>query len=262
MSARADRYDGPCRAVTSILLALLLLAPSGVAAQVLVGRVVDDLTDDPIPFATALLIDSADVVASSAVADAQGHFLLHAPKPGRFRVYADRLGYDELTSEPFQLEGAGSMELEVRMVPRPLELDSLVVTVKWEQVKLARRGFYRRRSASQGYFFDADALNEWREVRLTDVLRQVPGVLVASTSAGGGVLFSRRMAAVSVRGCRMKVVLDGFKLDLLPDESVDEWVNPANVVGIEVYPAAGGAGAPAAYRGSDAYCGIVMIWTR
>ena len=82
MSARADRYDGPCRAVTSMLLALLLLAPSGVAAQVLVGRVVDDLTDDPIPFATALLIDSADVVASSAVADAQGHFLLHAPKPG------------------------------------------------------------------------------------------------------------------------------------------------------------------------------------
>jgi hypothetical protein len=50
------------------------------------------------------------------------------------------------------------------------------------------------------------------------------------------------MAAVSAGGCKMKMLLDGFKLELLPDESVDDWVTLANIVGIEVYPAAGGTG--------------------
>ena len=59
----------------------------------------------------------------------------------------------------------------------------------------------------------------------------------------------------------MEVVLDGSKIDLT-DSELDHWVSAGEVIGVEVYPGGGGIGAPIQYRGTDAFCGVVMIWTR
>ena len=94
---------------------------------------------------------------------------------------------------------------------------------------------------------------------------KVPGVRVATTVDGGTLLLSRRMGNMLINrpgGCPMKVVLDGVKRELTSNESIDDLVDPALVAGIEVYPGAGGVGAPVSQRGPDAFCGIVMIWTR
>ena len=58
----------------------------------------------------------------------------------------------------------------------------------------------------------------------------------------------------------MRLVLDGVSVDLM-GQSIDELVRPEEVMGIEVFPTAGGAGAPGQYRGREAFCGIIMIWT-
>jgi len=59
----------------------------------------------------------------------------------------------------------------------------------------------------------------------------------------------------------MKVVLDGWKVDLT-DSELDNFVGTHEVIGVEVYPGGGGIGAPVQHRGTDAFCGVIMIWTR
>lgn len=256
---RADKRRGQrLRSVLFGTLALLSMTPPSLCGQTIVGQVVDDQTGAPIPITTVMLVDSAATAVAWAVSDSAGRFVFHAPRVGEFRLYAERLGYDEMISEVFRLAGGSPVAAELRMQPRPLELDSLVVTVEGRLGKLERQGFYRRRDRSSGYFFDAEDLERWRPTRLTDLIRQVPNVEVHRTRFGGTVLVSRRTLFTPCGG-RMKVVLDGFKLD---EASFDDWIDPSLVIGIEVYPGAGGIGGPVEHRGVDAACGIVMIWTR
>lgn len=48
--------------------------------------------------------------------------------------------------------------------------------------------------------------------------------------------------------------------DLDAHFTIDHFVSSAEVIGNEVYP--GGVGAPIRHRGPDAFCGVIMIWTR
>ena len=106
-----------------------------------------------------------------------------------------------------------------------------------------------------GHFFDIEDIQAWDPLRVTDVIRNVPGVIVRRSRLGGLVALTQRFG----RQCAMKVVLDGFKVDVV-DGSLDSLVDPARVIGIEVYPS--GVGAPIEHRGRDSRCGIMMIWTR
>jgi hypothetical protein len=239
-----------------IALATLLAGPPAARAQTLVGHVLDDLTGGPITTATVMLVDSADKVVSSTLSEADGRFLFDVAGPGTFRIYADRLGYEELISEAFPLAGVGPVEVQLYMQPQPLELDSLLVLVKARLSKLDRGGFYHRRGATAGTFFDAEDVKKWDPARLTDLLRLAAGVNVRPSRYGGTAVLSRRT------GCPMKIVLDGFDVDALEFGSIDDWVDPSMVLGVEVYPGIGGMGAPARHRGSDANCGVIMIWTR
>lgn len=265
MTRRTYYRAVPWRVTARIATAPLLLLPCAAGAQLVVGRVVDDLTNGPVPTTSVLLVDSLANVVGSVLSDDDGRFVLRAPGSGTFSLYADQLGYDEMASEPFVAQGSGSVALELRLTPRPFELRPLVVTAGARNAKLERHGFYRRRAtAVSGYFLDAGDLRDQHALRLTDVLRTVPAVQVRRTVKGGTTLLSRRGADLlrGSGGCPMKVVLDGFKRELLPDESVDDWFDLAQVAGIEVYPGAGGVGAPVQQRGPDAFCGIVLIWTR
>lgn len=232
-----------------------IATPEILAGQTVVGRVLDDLTGAAVSTAAIMLLDSTDTQVAWAESDSEGRFFMTAPRTGVYRLYAERLAYGEILSETFSLGDAGSVEVPLQMVPLPVELDGLVVTTEWERVKLERAGFYRRRGRSIGYFIDEREIAERRPTLTTDLLRFVPGVLVRwSQRSRGSVPMSARRG-----GCPMKVVLDGFKLDTI-DDPLDWFAHPEHVIGIEVYP--GGVGAPIEHRGTDAPCGIVMIWTR
>jgi len=240
--------------------AALLLAVRPAHAQTLVGRVLDDLTGTPVATARVLLVDSLAMAVAWAESDGDGRVVLKAPGAGFFRIYADRLGYGDLLSDTFALAGGATAELELRLAPLPVELDPLVVTALRRQTKLEQKGFYKREAASLGTFFDITDIERWRPTRVTDLLRQAPGVHVMP-GRFGTVLYSRRVRTNWGGWCPMKVVVDGFPLQP-GEEGLDGWVTPDAVLGIEVYPGHGGVGAPAQHRGTDAYCGIVMVWTR
>lgn len=240
--------------------AALLLAVRPASAQTLVGRVLDDLTGTPVATARVLLVDSLATAVAWAESDGDGRVVLRAPGAGVFRIYADRLGYGDLLSDTFALAAGGTAELELRLAPLPVELDPLVVTALRRQTKLERQGFYRREAASLGTFFDITDVERWRPTLVTTLLRQVPGVHVMQ-GRFGAVVYSRRVRTSWGAWCPMRIVLDGFPL-APGEEGLDGWVSPDAVLGIEVYPGHGGVGAPVQHRGTDAYCGIVMVWTR
>jgi hypothetical protein len=90
------------------------------------------------------------------------------------------------------------------MIPVPVELKGLTVTTEHRRAALDEIGFYRRKRASMGYFFDTEDITEQRPFVVSDLLSTVPGVELVGL---GRVPCSRR------RGCRMKLVVDGFKVD-------------------------------------------------
>jgi hypothetical protein len=143
------------------------------------------------------------------------------------------------------------------MVPQPLELDALVVTTQRRRERLERQGFYRRMERSMGYFLDTEQIQALKPTRASDALRRLPGVRLMRVRTGGVRPASFRLG----RACPMKVVVDGWKVDMT-DSDLDSFVSANDVVGIEVYTGGGGIGAPVQHRGTDAFCGVVMIWTR
>jgi hypothetical protein len=187
------------RLASRITLAALLGVPTSSYAQSIVGLVTDDLTGAPIPLTTVLLVDSTDTAVSWTVSGADGRFRLTAPGAGAYRLFASRLAYERIISPQLQVQEPGSLEVELRLKPRPLALDSLTVTVRARPAQLEANGFYRRRDASGGNFFDVTDLEKWRPLRISDLLRQVPAVMVRPTNSGGAVILSRR--ANQPRGC-------------------------------------------------------------
>ena len=223
--------------LATVFLVALSVYPVSGRAQTIVGRVLDDLNSAPLFGAAVMLLDSTDTAVRWAESDSTGRFVLTVSRAGRYRLYADRLGYTELLSDTFALRQAGPVELELRLVPMPLELEAVVVTAEHRRARLDRLGFYRRRERSMGHFFDTEEIQSINPVRTSDLLRRVPGVIVRRNRFGGAVATTWRRAGA----CPMKIVLDGNKLDLSED-ALDNWVSPDEVIGVEVFP--GGVGAP------------------
>lgn len=239
----------------SAIAAFVLMATAPLHAQAIPGRVVEDLTSRPLGTVAVMLLDSTDTAVSWAESDSTGFFALEVRSAGPYRVYADRMGYDQIISEPFSLEGLGPAELELRMLAQPFELEGVTVTTEARIAKLEREGFYRRQRAATGYHLDAKEIQAIHPSRTTTLLRRLPGVLIRPSRWGDVAVNPRHY-----RPCPMKVVLDGWTLDL-STTPLDHWVDPDRIIGVEVYPNRG-VGAPMLHRSTDAFCGVIMIWTR
>lgn len=249
------------RVFSLVLTGLAFPAPRAVS-QTIRGAIVDDVSGRPIPTASALLLDSMDAVVRRTQSDSAGHFWIAVPRSGRYQLYISRWAYLPVTSVPITFQDdARDVEIEFRLVPAPVELEGMTVTADARGSELTRVGFYRRKAASGGTFFDSAQIADLRPFHVTDLLHSVPGVRVTRTRLGEMIPVSRRT------GCPLKVVLNGFKVaaggrDGAGYASPDAFVDPSSLMGLEVYPGAGGIGAPVEQRGADAFCGVLMIWTR
>ncbi len=122
------------RAAPSILLALLLGAggwlalPGQAAAQTVAGRLTEQETGGPLSAAVVMLVDSAGRQRTAVLSDSTGAFLLRAPAAGRYRVRAEHIGRETVSSDLLSL-GAGasvSVRLEAPIAAvllRPLSVE-------------------------------------------------------------------------------------------------------------------------------------------
>ncbi|WP_423924497.1 hypothetical protein [Candidatus Palauibacter sp.] len=162
-----------------------------------------------------------------------------------------RLGYASL-HYPIAVNQGLTTEVDIGLVPSPLELEPIVATVTRLR-RLEIKGFYERKHwgelTGNGYFFTADYIERWRPGSLYSMVAMVvPGI--------GPDFQNRRMSSgFSDKPCRMRVFLDGIEIRRL-----GVGVLMIEVAGVEVYK--GPASLPAEYGAADARCGAVVIWTK
>jgi hypothetical protein len=92
--------------------------------------------------------------------------------------------------------------------------------------------------------------------RLSDILQMVPGVRII----GGGQIKLRGVTSFGEPwGCTPTFYLNGQLFRLGPGESIQEYVLPLEISGIEVYP---GMTKPPEFMDMGAHpCGAIAIWT-
>ena len=122
----------------------------------LLGRVVDRSTGRPVATAALSIAGRPEVVES----DRMGHFRIAAVPTGAHALDVRRLGYAPLRHS-VEVNTGITTDLEVGLVPEPVELEPLVVT-KVRSRRLEIKGFYERKWWGErlglGTFYEAARL--------------------------------------------------------------------------------------------------------
>jgi len=115
-----------------------------------------------------------------------------------------------------------------------------------------------------GYYITWEDIARRRAFRITDMIAEFPGVRLLRLGGLRSKVMLRRYTHSGPGGrlgaCWPALYVDGRRIRLTEHETIDDFVFPDDVEGVEVYK--GLATVPGDYAGYDARCGVVGIWTR
>ena len=94
------------RAAFVLVLALCRTLPA--AAQVVRGVVLEATSGTPIEGAMLVVMDGGSHVAARILTDATGGFVTKLPRVGTYQVRVDRIGYESLTTDSFEVPESGT----------------------------------------------------------------------------------------------------------------------------------------------------------
>lgn len=236
----------------------------------IVGRVVDRRSGRPVEAANVVLSDTLLAEDRQGMTDGSGRFMFAELDPGMYRVTVDHLTFDPL-DQLVRLPSDRTVQVDFELSVDPIELAPIVVTALREK-RLELQGFYDRRELGEaiggGVFLTRDDIQDAGAIRLTHYLGRIPGV---RTECSGGannnciIRMTRGVPSLSSRaefGCmNANVYLDGVRVirDGGAGESIDNFVSPSEIAGIEVYR--GPSELPAEFGGAVGRCGAIVIWT-
>lgn len=231
----------------------------------IIGRIRDARTDAVVAAAHVSILGQD----RTAETNRRGRFVLSAVPVGEHVLSVKHLGYGTLDHRLTVREGL-TTDFEVRLVPDPFQMEPLIVTTTRLR-RLEVSGFYERKYwgelVSGGTFFTADDVERRNPSLISHMVADQPGVYIGDCGIRHDqcvLLGSRLTSGFSPGGCPLTIYLDGTRLRPRPDApdgvSIDEYVRPGEVAGIEVY--GGASSVPGEFAGSDARCGVVAIWTR
>jgi Carboxypeptidase regulatory-like domain/CarboxypepD_reg-like domain/TonB-dependent Receptor Plug Domain len=219
----------------------------------LVGRVFDRSSGRGIAGADVQLLGTG----KHAITESDGRFFLGDVRAGTYVIHTEMLGY-AARSDSVGVPSGLVIDAAVAMNTRPVELEPITVTVvsRW----LDSNGFFeRRRAGLAGHFFTRSDIEKKQPAQFTDLLRDLPGVLIMTEEVGKTMVRFRRVttlarSAEEDRGCQPGVYYDGIPLNVgfdllhnIPIPFID---------GVEVYV---GSATPIEYKNP---CGVILIWTR
>jgi hypothetical protein len=261
-----------------VVLPLLLwtLASSGASAQraALTGAVLADSTEKPLAGAEVAI----PMLKLRTRTNDAGAFRLANIYPGTYVVIARQIGYRPIFAS-LTFADSGTVETDFLLVRRVVVLDTITAMENVPAAKM--RGFEERRAMGIGHFITRGELEKLESRRMSEVVTQVPGARVIRTSDGAGFVAnargtatitnerrpdpaeSRRRRSPIPPACYANVYVDGVQVYSgkagKPLFDVNN-LGPNQIEGLEYY--AGGGQVPAQYGGSDAACGVLLIWTR
>jgi hypothetical protein len=234
----------------------------------IVGRVIDDLTGDPITQAEVTVLSPDGAVLRRLEADDTGLFETEVKRTYAVRIRVHRFGYTSNTTPLLYFDQRVFFRVEVRLAPHTILLAPLEV-VAWSELPddAVLEGFRRRLKTGLGTYITREAVEARNPSFVTDMLRDVPGIQV--TGSGSGIRPVVRMTRASSRECATQIFVDGFLINRRAaslvgsppmDFRIDDMVSPASVEGIEIYR--GLSTIPPEFLNPDAKCGVIAIWTK
>lgn len=246
--------------------AALLLAPPHAAAQeeagageppaTLFGTVRSAGSGEPVKGVEIRILPEEIRVTS----DADGNFRIGEVPPGESRLVLRYLG-GESGEIPVTLDAGADEELHVEVYGKVVRGGELRVEVTRPRGERSpgMAGFWDRQAQGQGTFITPEEIRGHGGQRLADVFRGRMGIEIHEcTESPSDECFGFRS---SHRQCSPDLFLDGALVSTAgPGASVLTDLPVQWVKAIEIYP--GPAETPPEFRGVDAACGAVVVWTR
>lgn len=195
------------------------------------------------------------VVNGTAVArtDTAGEFTLSGLVPGRARLRFRRLGFEPVVlAAEVPLGDTTDVDVTLTVVAQQLQ----GVIVQDDAAKIVQLAeFESRRRQGIGHFITRTQIERRQPIRLSDMVRQIPGALLVPDRTGQATLY---FASAPHPKCPPQYWVDGV---MVTGYNIDDML-PGDVEGIEFY--SGPAGLPPQYNESrgNTICGLVLIWTR
>jgi len=202
-------------------------------------------------------VEGAEITLSGVqgfqVTGSDGRFEFPSVPQGFTTLTVRHMGREPMTDE-VEVPGPETLELDIRLVPDPVELDPMVVTVTRRSPYLEDMGYYERRDKGySGRQITREFIDEREPRTMGDLFQAIPGVRVDYDGYGRFQILMRRAIRLSSGGgCVPKVLID----DVPSDVGWLQSIQPHRVEGVEVYS---GANAPLRYNDP---CGVILVWTR
>lgn len=237
-------------AALSTLLLLASVAGAQQTGATLRGRITDATTHRGI--ATAEIVLTSD--NRSVLTDSAGNYVFTDLPLGTVELLI-RAGHYPVRRVVVELTAGevldGSVALDARAAAGVQDLPA--VTVSSNRVSPRMADFERRLRTGRGQYLTDSQIRKSGADNIQDAVREMRGVLLDC----GGTLYG---------GCRIR--MSGAPARCLPryfvDGQLDDDFGPTtpirDIVGIEVYT--GASDVPGEFAGTDAACGVVVIWTR
>ena len=243
--------SGRSRAWLALGLTWLLFTAAGSLDAQTIVRVVDGPSGNPIPQA----LISSDALDRGYVTGMDGLAVIPL-ESGEISIGA--LGYDLAT-----VTLTGTSPVVVRLAPRALALDSLVIEV--EGGRAGRAQFAERRARGEGIFLDPLQVQLKIRHRISDLFYELEGVRGSIGSRSG-----ERIPISSLGNGCFGYLLNSIRVPL-ESTGEDPWTQwplssliPEDIMAVEVYRFVGEVPPELrrhAYVG-DKSCGLIVIWAK
>ena len=243
-------------AIFAALVAIASAPP--VDAQVIQGRLVEIRSEAPLAAATVVLLDRGGAARFMVESDSAGSFVVAAPEAGEYALRIVHIAIGESTTTFFQVHPAEHLELVIRLEPEVTALTPVRVVAR--RVISPHAEFNRRRVWGErngtGTFITREELERAASSTVTNLLAHIPGAPLVYDSQG------RPHLGITGRrdhSCAAMMLLNGVQVELPPSFSLDDFIRPDQLDGIEVYVTR--SELPPELARLD-LCKVVAFWTR
>lgn len=247
--------------LTVVLVGIVMFHPGSGEAQVVNGRLIERGSQEPVTSGLVMLLDTTFAIQASSVSNQTGTFRLEAPDPGAYYVLTEALGYQPLIDGILDLGAGGSINVELYLSPRPVELDSMIVAVERAMVfqQLEKSGFNERKTSGFGFFISPEEIQMRNPAYFGDLFRHTPGLSLVGGGSLSGTQVQFRNASIRGGVCSPPVFVDGARVNT-EFGGLEEVVDIHQISAVEVYTRA--SNVPLEWGGTTAGCGVLLIWTR
>lgn len=217
------------------------------------GRLLDGTTGEAIPGAT-ITIDHA---SASTLSDRNGAFVFRDLPVGAMEARIEHVAYGKPTMDVV-VESDVSTHSVIRLDPRPIAVEPLSVQVTIRERWLEENGFYGRVERSQGQFVTPEMIDRAKHRRFTEVLRNVPGIVIGGAYCAPRCLQWIEMAGSTQSNCMPEFYMDGRRMLFRGNGiDLDAIAGGQDLAALEVYR--GISETPPQFYGR---CGSIVIWTK